>query len=689
MKTTSNAFREHLDGDVTALCTCWKITRKDGITLRFTDADQDVTRGGEVYKSIGAYSRSAIESTSDLSVDNLEVTGMATELSLPVEELRAGAYDHAEIEVFMTSWLQPVGGKLKLRRGFFGEVRVLPNGTFTVELRGIMQRLAHTYTKTYSSTCRHDLGDAECGVNITHPFHFEGAHIPFPLLDSDFEEVGKAGMGASYTWYNPINDEDLIDSGTTYSGSFAAHGATLGGRLQQDVSLYDMGEDFLSHIDAKEVDLYMHGWRFDDGDEGRLSFQFLDAEMRELRSSCGSLSTDNQSIPIPEVRIVGDWTVEFWVKFDTYRISNLWSHEIGSGGSQQLRALWFSSADKKLKYRVHEDSLLIDEHTFEVPFEPVEGQWYHIALVSENGVLSAYIDGTKVFEGGVFTGDLYIESISRGYLGAGVIGNFDEFRVWNVARTQAQINAHRFHDLPGGNPELERYYPFDGDLADYGINETTPITVGGISYENTPVVVAHRGQETGADTGFSSVGNTWSLVETGGMNVPPYTRYVRVMFDHRAASGTPEGTRLDSMFGWFKDNLNLKPMPNFTVGSDTDVWTRAGMVTSGGSGRIFRATIDEPRASADGWFQGGLVTFYSGKNAGASMEVKRWTADSSQIELFLSLPYPIEQGDLFTIYPGCDKSRVGCAVLFKNVINFFGTPDVPGEDELFRYPDSK
>ena len=688
MKTTSNAFREHLDGDVTALCTCWKITRKDGVTLRFTDADQDVTRGGDVYQSIGAYSRSAIESTSDLSVDNLEVTGMATELSLPVEELRAGAYDHAEIEVFMTSWLQPVGGRLRLRRGFFGEVRVLPNGTFTVELRGIMQRLSHTYTDTYSSTCRHDLGDDRCGVDISHPFHSEGAHIPFPLQDPDFEEVGTVGMGASYIWYNPVNEENLIDSGTTYSGAFAAHGATLGGRLQQDVSLFDMGEEFLAHVDAKEVDLYMHGWRQDDGDEGRLNFQFLDAEMRELRRSCGSLTVDSERVVIPEVRIVGDWTVEFWVRLDSIVTCSIWSDDSGDN-TERLRALWYSAAHKELVYRVHENREWITEHSFRIPFEPEEGEWHHIAMVCENDIITTYIDGEVKNVGEPYPLVHYMDTLSRGYLPSGMEGAFDEFRVWNVARTQAQINEHRFHDLPGGNPELERYYPFDGDREDYGINETAGLTDGILSYENTPVVVAHRGQETGVTTGFANVGTEWELVETGVMNVPAYTRYVRFWFDHRSAGGTPEGTRLDSLFGWFKDNLNQTPMPNFTVGSNNGVWTRAGMVTSGGSGRIFRATIDEPRASQEGWFQGGLVTFYSGKNKGSSMEVKRWTPESAQIELFLSLPYPIEQGDLFTIYPGCDKSRVGCAVLFNNVINFFGTPDVPGEDELFRYPDAK
>jgi hypothetical protein len=59
------------------------------------------------------------------------------------------------------------------------------------------------------------------------------------------------------------------------------------------------------------------------------------------------------------------------------------------------------------------------------------------------------------------------------------------------------------------------------------------------------------------------------------------------------------------------------------------------------------------------------------------------------LELFLSLPFPIEAGDLFTLYPGCDKSRITCAAIFDNVTKMLGAPDVPGQDALFSYPDVK
>ena len=42
MKTLSPALAAHMDGEVTTLATCWKLKRRDGVILGFTDHDTDV-----------------------------------------------------------------------------------------------------------------------------------------------------------------------------------------------------------------------------------------------------------------------------------------------------------------------------------------------------------------------------------------------------------------------------------------------------------------------------------------------------------------------------------------------------------------------------------------------------------------------------------------------------------------------
>ena len=63
-------------------------------------------------------------------------------------------------------------------------------------------------------------------------------------------------------------------------------------------------------------------------------------------------------------------------------------------------------------------------------------------------------------------------------------------------------------------------------------------------------------------------------------------------------------------------------------------------------------------------------------------------SESGRFELFLSMPFPIQKGDTFTAYPGCDRYFSTCKESFNNVVNFRGFPYIPGRDSVSRYPDS-
>jgi uncharacterized phage protein (TIGR02218 family) len=121
---------------------------------------------------------------------------------------------------------------------------------------------------------------------------------------------------------------------------------------------------------------------------------------------------------------------------------------------------------------------------------------------------------------------------------------------------------------------------------------------------------------------------------------------------------------------------------------DLAAFTRTGTVTSATDRAVFFATLDGA-ATADGWFNGGTLTFTSGENAGRTIEVKSWTASSGRFELFLAVGYSIATGDSFSVYPGCDKRLDTCVSRFNNVINFRGEPYVPGLDAIMQYPDAR
>lgn len=118
-----------------------------------------------------------------------------------------------------------------------------------------------------------------------------------------------------------------------------------------------------------------------------------------------------------------------------------------------------------------------------------------------------------------------------------------------------------------------------------------------------------------------------------------------------------------------------------------EAWTRHGVVATVTSRRNFTLTVTEPRGT-NGWFNGGVLTFESGDNAGRSMEIKSWTQTGGVIELWLPVGYLPEVGDLVRLYRGCDKTMAVCSTVFDNAVNKRSEDYVPGRDAAMEYPNA-
>jgi uncharacterized phage protein (TIGR02218 family) len=164
MKTITEDLKNHLAGEVTMLATCWKIARRDGTVMGFTDCDKDLVISGVIYKAATGFTPTAVQSSAGLAVDNLDVEGMLDSSAISEAELMAGLYDFAEVEVFMVNYEELAQGKLQLRTGWLGEVRLARN-QFIAEVRGLAQRLNQKIGDVFSSTCRASFADAKCGKN--------------------------------------------------------------------------------------------------------------------------------------------------------------------------------------------------------------------------------------------------------------------------------------------------------------------------------------------------------------------------------------------------------------------------------------------------------------------------------------------------------------------------------------------
>jgi uncharacterized phage protein (TIGR02218 family) len=165
MRTISAALEAHLAGETTTLATLWKVTRTDARVFGFTDHDRDLGVGGVTYRAETGYTRSAVRASLGLAVDNLEVQGVLDAPDLTVDEIRAGKWDYATVEVMLVNWADVSMGTLTLTKGKMGHIRA-GRSSFTAELRGMSQHLQQPIGRLYMPSCDADLGDSRCGINL-------------------------------------------------------------------------------------------------------------------------------------------------------------------------------------------------------------------------------------------------------------------------------------------------------------------------------------------------------------------------------------------------------------------------------------------------------------------------------------------------------------------------------------------
>jgi Concanavalin A-like lectin/glucanases superfamily len=94
--------------------------------------------------------------------------------------------------------------------------------------------------------------------------------------------------------------------------------------------------------------------------------------------------------------------------------------------------------------------------------------WHHVALTGSANNLTLYLDGQVAGIGtypsplGSSPADLYLgASFGGGPFYDHWKGAIDDVRIWNVARTQQQIDANRLYVLAGTEPGLVAYWRFD------------------------------------------------------------------------------------------------------------------------------------------------------------------------------------------------------------------------------------
>jgi len=163
----------HLASGTTTLCRCWRVIRRDGIVQGFTDHDDNLSFDGTDFRAGTGFEGSEIEARLGFAVTGSELSGALSSETLSEDDLAAGRYDDAKVELYLVDWSNPEN-RLLLRAGNLGEVK-REDSAFSAEVRGIASRLDEEKGRIFAATCDADLGDARCTIDLSNPaFRGEG-----------------------------------------------------------------------------------------------------------------------------------------------------------------------------------------------------------------------------------------------------------------------------------------------------------------------------------------------------------------------------------------------------------------------------------------------------------------------------------------------------------------------------------
>jgi uncharacterized phage protein (TIGR02218 family) len=191
-----------LEGPLTSIALCWRIARRDGVTIGLTAHDRDLAIGGLVYRAAPGMTPSAIQRSASLDADSMDVTGALSSAAIGEADLLAGRWDGARVEIFATDW-SAAGARV-----------MLGDGMLTAELKGIAAALERPVVEETSPECRAELGDKRCRIAIAGRRRFalvtaiDGAVL---TLDAG-EPAANCYGGGRLRWFGGANSglEDAV-----------------------------------------------------------------------------------------------------------------------------------------------------------------------------------------------------------------------------------------------------------------------------------------------------------------------------------------------------------------------------------------------------------------------------------------------------------------------------------------------
>lgn len=170
---TTNLQAEH-EKNVTTLTGCLKIVRKDATEYTYTSHDRDIiVNMGEAwdgtYLATYAFTPSSFTFTSDLAVDNFDITNVIDNIIVTEIDIINDLFNSAEVWYFTcnhstsTGEITATDGINKVFHGYISTIEYTDK-KYLAEVRSLSTKFTKEIGNVYSKTCRTTLGTAKCGI---------------------------------------------------------------------------------------------------------------------------------------------------------------------------------------------------------------------------------------------------------------------------------------------------------------------------------------------------------------------------------------------------------------------------------------------------------------------------------------------------------------------------------------------
>ncbi len=229
--------RVWFESELETVATWWRIFRKDGVTIGFTSHDRDIVFDDIRHLTAPGMVPSAVRFSADFEPDSAEMSGALAHAAVTSEDLEAGRFDEARVEMGIVDW-----ETLEREVIYTGRIGTVEEdaGSFTAELLSEKSRLDVDTIPRTSPTCRARFCGPGCNLPVSRFANAsrvavigqEGTRLivadeiaPTDYLDGEVRVLDGAGTGL-------IHEVTAIDDGAFVLSPALAETVAVGTRIE-------------------------------------------------------------------------------------------------------------------------------------------------------------------------------------------------------------------------------------------------------------------------------------------------------------------------------------------------------------------------------------------------------------------------------------------------------------------------